>query len=100
LYIFDTHRQILRIRKSPCDSDLANKYAKSFGITLLCLSLLSAYLVWNPTLTDLLALAAIWATYHILVIWNNIIHFNRPDIIVHSVFLASFIVASVSALLW
>jgi DMSO/TMAO reductase YedYZ heme-binding membrane subunit len=99
LYTFDTSRQILRVRGLPCDSDLTDKYAKSFGITLLCLCAISFLMAWIATPRDILLVAAVWALYHFMVICNNVLHYNLSDIIVHGVFLLAFAVSIAFCLL-
>ena len=70
---------------------LTIKYAKSFGISLISISLAALYFsLINANTIDIIVLSLIWSGYHGLVIWNNIIHYNKLDIIVHSLFLGVF----------
>lgn len=95
-YCLDTEKQILRIRRTPCDSMLTRKYAKSFGIALICLSLLSLYTILAcPAFQSFMAFAVIWTLYHALTVWNNILHLNRADIVVHGGFALLFVISGV-----
>jgi len=87
MHSFNTERQILFVRGKRSDSKLSNKYAKSFGITLICLSLISIPYMFLPGLIFKSLLLIIWILYHSLVIWNNIIFYNKKGIIIHSLFL-------------
>ena len=87
LYVFNTKRQIFLVRGEKSDSALTNKYAKSFGITLICLTILSVPFLTLSRVFYRNTLILTWILYHALVIWNNTIYRNNKDIIVHSIFL-------------
>jgi len=87
MYLFNTERQILFVKGKRSDSKLSNKYAKSFGITLICLSFISIPYMFLSGIIFKSLLIIIWILYHSLVIWNNTIHYNKKGIIIHSLFL-------------
>ena len=87
MYLFNTERQILFVRGERSDSKVSNKYAKSFGITLICLSLISIPYMFLAEFIFKSLLIIIWILYHSLVIWNNVIFYNKKGIIIHSFFL-------------
>lgn len=87
MYLFNTERQILLVRGKQSDSKLPRKYAKSFGITLICLCFISIPHMFLSGLIFKFLLIIVWILYHSLVIWNNIIFYNKKVIIIHSIFL-------------